>query len=103
MEIYSSGKRNERGRPLPLYTKYNDMRLAENFIDTGITGLRGLAVDYSKRSGAPALIAMIDIVEGGGAKTWYNQIESRTEAYGKWKSLMPKANTSKARESRKPG
>lgn len=38
--------------------------------DGGITGLRAFAADFSGKSGVPALFAVADKVNGGGAKIW---------------------------------
>ncbi len=44
----------------------NDVPLKES----GITGLRAMAFDYSGLSGAPAMVVMVDKIEGGGKKVW---------------------------------
>jgi len=38
--------------------------------DTKIAAQRHYAVDYSGKSGAPALLAVVDKIQGGGKKTW---------------------------------
>ncbi len=47
--------------------------------DTGITGLRAVAIDYSGKSGAPALLAVADKVRGAKQTLWRWQLP-RTEA-----------------------
>ena len=37
---------------------------------SGITGLRAFGFDYSGASGAPALVVLVDKIDGGGRKTW---------------------------------
>lgn len=37
---------------------------------SGISGLRAVAFDYSGKSGAPALMALVDKIEGGGKRLW---------------------------------
>jgi len=46
----------------------------ENLLDLGIRGMRSVAVDYSGRSGAPALLAIVDNISGGGGKVWQWQL-----------------------------
>jgi len=50
----------------------------------GITGLRAVAVDYSGKCGAPALIALVDRIEGPGERKWVWQppaSRGRSEGY----------------------
>jgi hypothetical protein len=42
--------------------------------DLGIRGTRCWAVDYSGRSGAPAVFVMVDRITGGGRKVWQWQL-----------------------------
>jgi hypothetical protein len=37
---------------------------------SGVTGMRSLAFDYSGKSGAPCLMAMVDKIEGNTDKVW---------------------------------
>ncbi len=37
---------------------------------SGITGLRAFGFDYSGASGAPALVAIVDKIDGGGPRLW---------------------------------
>ncbi len=61
-QIYSPqrGVGRDRGGILPL----------EPLATGPITGLRALAVDYTGKSGASALIALVDKIEGGGERHW---------------------------------
>ena len=38
--------------------------------DIGIRAMRGVAVDYSGRSGAPVLVAVLDKIENGPTRRW---------------------------------
>ena len=49
---------------------YGNLRLDSTFKDSGISGLRSIGVDYSGRSGSPCLLAIVDVVKGGGRKVW---------------------------------
>ncbi|MCC5828601.1 MAG: hypothetical protein JJU36_04060 [Phycisphaeraceae bacterium] len=44
--------------------------------ESNITGLRAVAFDYSGKSGAPAMIVMVDSIRGGGRKLWTWQLPS---------------------------
>jgi hypothetical protein len=57
-----------------LYSRYRHVRLADSFRDLGIRGMRSVGVDYSGRSGAPCLLALVDTIDGGGSKTWMWQL-----------------------------
>lgn len=46
------------------------VRDPEAFVPSGITGLRAIGYDYSGKSGAPALVVMVDRIDGGGRKVW---------------------------------
>jgi len=67
----------ERGRK-SLYERYGGIRRASAFADTGITGNRSIAVDYSGRSGAPCLLAIADRIRGGKSKVWVWQLGQAT-------------------------
>lgn len=43
-------------------------------VDSGITGLRAVAVDYSGAGGLPAVMVMVDSIRGGGRKLWTWQL-----------------------------
>jgi hypothetical protein len=49
------------------------------FLDSGITGMRAMAVDYSGRSSAPCMIVMVDRIEGAKALSWPWQLHTRAE------------------------
>ena len=48
--------------------------LRENLLDLSIRGMRSVAVDYSGKSGAPALFAIVDKISGGKTKVWQWQL-----------------------------
>jgi hypothetical protein len=72
-DVYATVNPAERGRK-SLYERYGGLRRASAFADTGITGTRSLAVDYSGRSGAPCLLAIADKIRGGKSKVWVWQL-----------------------------
>ena len=45
-------------------------RYPEHRVASGITGLRAFAFDYSGKCGAPAMMVLVDKVEGGGKRLW---------------------------------
>ena len=51
-----------------------DDRVEDNWRDTGITGLRAMAFDYSGACGAPCLFVLIDKIRGGKKKLWVWQV-----------------------------
>jgi hypothetical protein len=52
------------------YERYGKIRREITFEDSGITGLRAYAVDYSGISGAPCLFVLVDKISGGKSKVW---------------------------------
>lgn len=56
------------------YSSYGRLRDPDAFADSGITGMRSIGVDYSERSGAPCLMAVVDKIDGGGEKLWTWQL-----------------------------
>jgi hypothetical protein len=72
-DVYATVNPAERGRK-SLYERYGGLRRASAFADTGITGTRSIAVDYSGRSGAPCLLAIADRIRGGKSKVWVWQL-----------------------------
>ena len=70
-EIVTGG--DEVTRELPLRDGHG-FRAAENWADSGVSGLRAVAVDYSGASGAPCLMAVVDRISGGGPKVWTWQV-----------------------------
>jgi hypothetical protein len=67
----------------PLYENYGGVRYGGNFVDLGIRGLRSFAVDYSGRSGSPCLLAIVDRIDGGDARTWAWQLHQQRPQDGK--------------------
>ena len=57
-----------------LYELHGGVRFDENFEDLGISGLRSIGVDYSRKSGAPCLFVVVDTIRGGGTRTWAWQL-----------------------------
>ncbi|MFP4354803.1 MAG: hypothetical protein ACLFUJ_06725 [Phycisphaerae bacterium] len=81
-DVYAARKLRPDGRRAGrLYERYGDIRNPEAFADSGITGMRSIAVDYSKLSGADCLIAIVDRIDGGKSKTWLWQLP-RGDAVG---------------------
>ncbi len=71
------------GRRVRNYTRYGGMRYEEAFGDSGIRAMRSFAVDYSGKSGAPCLIAIVDRFKGGGRKVWQWQLPEGDERAGR--------------------
>ncbi len=61
--------RDVYARPARLYDR-TLLRRPERFVASDITGLRALGFDYSGASGAPALLVVVDRIEGGGRREW---------------------------------
>jgi hypothetical protein len=57
-----------------LYEYYGNGRNPLAFKDSGVKGIRSIAVDYSGLSGAPCLLAIVDRIEGGKRKEWAWQL-----------------------------
>jgi len=55
---------------------YNGLRFDDNWEDSGITGLRAFGIDYSGKCGAPALLVLVDKIQGGKKRDWNWQIPS---------------------------
>jgi hypothetical protein len=51
----------------------NLLRNKDGRADSGITGKRAFAFDYSGLSGAPCLVVLVDDIEGGNKKEWLFQ------------------------------
>jgi hypothetical protein len=66
----------------PQYEKIGNLRLAGGFADSGLRGLRAFGVDYSGKSGAPCLLAVVDKIEGGKNPVWWWPFTSQTFAVG---------------------
>ena len=74
-DVYGGAQSGAKGKPLPLYERYGNVRRASAFKPTGIEGLRAIAVDYSGRSGAPCLFVLVDQITGGRNKVWCWRIQ----------------------------
>ena len=62
-----------------LYERYGNARRPGALKDIGIKGIRSFAVDYSARSGAPCLIAVVDRISGGKSKMWTWHLDEKTD------------------------
>ena len=83
-DLYSAPvAQGSSGRAESLYERYGRIRRAVAFGDSGITGMRAMAVDYSGASGAPCLIVMVDRIRGGKDKCWTWQLQSKAEGMEK--------------------
>ncbi|MCC5830455.1 MAG: hypothetical protein JJU36_13500 [Phycisphaeraceae bacterium] len=73
----------------PLYERYGSVRRPIAFADTGLSGLRSIGVDYSGKSGAPALIVIVDKITGVGKvdgvknSLWAWQLDSGRRTIGR--------------------
>ena len=66
-----------------------NIRRPSAFRDTGIKGLRSIAVDYSGRCGAPCLLAIVDFIRGGKRKVWTWQLGGIQMYGGERRSVKP--------------
>ena len=73
-DVYATAATDAGGRRARIYERYGNIRKDEGFKDSGIAGLRSLAVDYSGKSGAPCLLAIVDHITGGKKKIWTWQL-----------------------------
>ncbi len=78
MDLVYAGQRtwyNEKGKLQqgPLVNNRFELQ-RQNIVSIGITGQRALGVDYSGRCGAPALLVLVDQIDGGGRKVWNWQV-----------------------------
>ncbi len=64
-----------------VYSKYGRVRLPKDLKveQTGITGMRSIAVDYSGRSGSPCLLVVVDRIDGGDKGLWLWQTPEEPE------------------------
>jgi len=69
-DVYSDAQRNKAGNTVCLYQNYGNIRVADAFKPSGITGMRAFGVDYSGKSGAPCLFVLVDKIDGGNEKLW---------------------------------
>lgn len=72
----------EGGKPPASYEKYTSFRRPSAFRDSGIQGLRSIAVDYSGLSGAPCLLIVADSIRGGKSKVWTWQLGDEPKKNG---------------------
>lgn len=96
-DVYASTKTQETTRNgklvrlgEPLYERYGSFRRDSAFQDSGITGLRSIAVDYSGLSGAPCLMVVVDRIRGGGRKVWTWQLGGIQMYGGERANLNPR-------------
>ena len=89
-DVYAGRRRDARGRAMPLFDRYTGLRMADSWMDSGITGLRAMGVDYSGKSGAPCLVVLVDSIQGGGAKVWAWQLGGIQMYGGEGRSLRPR-------------
>ncbi|MCH8511801.1 MAG: hypothetical protein LAT83_09125 [Kiritimatiellae bacterium] len=68
--------RNDRGRPVAAQEAYGNFPRKNASTDSGITGTRAMAVDYSGASGAPALVVIADDIQGAENTLWTWQLDS---------------------------
>lgn len=88
-DVYAGRGRDGRGRALPLYDRYTGRRMEASWEDSGITGLRAMAVDYSGKSGAPCMVVLVDSIQGGGPKIWAWQLGGIQMYGGEGRGLRP--------------
>lgn len=77
-DVYTKTVFDERGRALALYDVYGNVPRPNAFGESGITGFRSMAVDYSGKSGAPAVIVIADRVEGVERALWAWQLDGES-------------------------
>jgi hypothetical protein len=82
-DIYATAPTDEKGKKPRLYERYYNIRRDVAFKDSGIAGLRSIAVDYSGKCGAPCLMVLIDRITGGKSKVWVWQAAPGTDKGGK--------------------
>jgi hypothetical protein len=61
--------KDDEERLLPVRDAFNN-RIPENWADTGLTGMRAFAFDYSGKSGAPCLMVIVDKITGAKTRLW---------------------------------
>jgi hypothetical protein len=76
-DLYAAANADRKGRPMDLYEKYGNVPIESAFKESGITGLRSFAVDYSGKSGAPCLFVVADKINGGNQKLWMWRLEDQ--------------------------
>jgi len=90
-DVYATAKTfvDGRGRTRKhrRYSRYGHIRLDDAFADSGITGMRSVGVDYSGKSGAAAVIVLVDKVDGGGKKVWTWALPHSTGKADEWSAV----------------
>ena len=90
--VYAAPVLNNRGLPLPLYEWYGRIPRKDAWADSGISGARAMAVDYSGKSGAPCLIVIVDTFAGTREAVWSWQLQGKRAgimAHKNDKNLLP--------------
>ncbi len=83
-ELYQTPKTNAKGKPVEVYERMGDIRNAGALQDTALRSIRSIGVDYSGKSGAPCLIAIVDKFDGPRTeKLWAWQLESSRTGVGR--------------------
>lgn len=88
-DVYASRNKDARGRSMHLFDAYTGLRDDRGWAETGITGFRAMAVDYSGKSGSPCMVVLVDSVRGGGQKIWTWQLGGIQMYGGEGRSLRP--------------
>ena len=78
-DVYAATRLRDDGRRERLYERYGNILRPEAVRPTGITGMRSIGVDYSRASGAPCLLAIVDRIRGGKKKIWTWQLKRPTQ------------------------
>lgn len=73
------GKPTGEMQRIALLQHFNNQWSKEGLADLGIRGTRSFAVDYSGMSGSPALLAIVDEIQGGKTKIWSWQVPDKAE------------------------
>ena len=73
-DVYARRALMPDGRGRRLYERYGNLRIDDAFIESGMTGMRSIGVDFSGRCGSPCLVAIVDRIDGGGRKVWTWQL-----------------------------
>ncbi|MEX2381303.1 MAG: hypothetical protein WD490_02880 [Opitutales bacterium] len=74
--VYQTMVRSEPGRAVTGAEAYGRFPRANAVTESGISGTRAMAVDYSGDSGAPALLVLADRIQGAESTMWTWQLDS---------------------------
>ncbi len=88
-QVYSGGEKDKKGRYPELYERYFNVLRPSQLKDIGIDGFRSVAVDYSGKSGAPCLIAMVDVARGAKNPTWQWQLDTTLSSFRRKGKRIP--------------